>query len=146
MSIGFVALGASADRILWSNQMSRLSFPVARTILAAAIVVSAPASWAQPAPVPVQVAEVQTADVPFSLEGIGTVQAFNTVTVRAQVDGTLQQIRFTEGQPVRAGEVLAQIDSRPYQAALDQATAKKAPDAAQLHNAQLYLQRYTNLH
>jgi membrane fusion protein, multidrug efflux system len=96
-----------------------------------------PTTWAQPAPVPVQVAEVQSADVPFVLEGIGTVQAFNTVTVRAQVDGT--------GQPVRAGEVLAQIDSRTYQAALDQASAQKAQHAAQLHNAQLDLQRYTEL-
>jgi multidrug efflux system membrane fusion protein len=126
--------------------MSGLSLPAARAILAAAIVIAAPASWAQQAPVPVQVAEVQTADVPVILEGIGTVQAFNTVTVRAQVDGTLQQIRFTEGQRVQAGEVLAQIDPRIYQAAVDQAIAKKAQDAAQLHSAQLDLQRYTNLH
>jgi multidrug efflux system membrane fusion protein len=127
--------------------LSRLRFSIARMILAAASAVVAQTSWAQvaPAPVPVQAAEVQTADVPFTLEGIGAVQAFNTVTVRAQVDGTLQQIRFTEGQPVRAGEVLAQIDPRTYQAALDQAVAKKAQDAAQLHNAQLDLQRYTGL-
>lgn len=120
-------------------------FGLLGAILTAAIVVGAPATWAQPAPVPVQVAEVQAADVPFVLEGIGTVQAFNTVTVRAQVDGTLQKIQFTEGQPVRAGEVLAQIDSRTYQAAFDQATAQKAQHATQLHNAQLDLQRYTDL-
>jgi membrane fusion protein, multidrug efflux system len=125
--------------------MSRRIFHAARAILAAATVVAAPATRAQPVPVPVQVAEVQTADVPFTLEGIGTVQAFNTVTVRAQVDGIIQQIHFTEGQRVQAGEVLAQIDRRIYRAALDQAIAKKAQDAAQLHSAQLDLQRYTNL-
>jgi multidrug efflux system membrane fusion protein len=124
------------------DELHKLSRPP--TILAVAMAV-APPTWAQPAPVPVQVAEVQIADVPFILEGIGTVQAFNTVTVRAQVDGTLQKIQFTEGQPVRAGEVLAQIDSRTYQAALDQATAQKAQHTAQLHNAQLDLQRYTDL-
>jgi multidrug efflux pump subunit AcrA (membrane-fusion protein) len=96
---------------------------IVSTILAAVIVVVAPETCAQPAPVTVQVAEVQTADVPFILEGIGTAQAFNTVTVRAQVDGTPQQIHFTEGQPVRKGEVLAQIDPRTYQAALDHAVA-----------------------
>jgi membrane fusion protein, multidrug efflux system len=122
-----------------------LVFGLLGAILTGATVVGAPTAWAQPAPVPVQVAEVQSADVPFVLEGIGTVQAFNTITVRAQVDGTLQKIQFTEGQPVRAGEVLAQIDSRTYQAALDQASAQKAQHAAQLHNAQLDLQRYTEL-
>jgi multidrug efflux system membrane fusion protein len=90
----------------------------------------------------VEVAEVRPADVPLVLQGIGTVQAFNTVTVHAQVDGVLQQIRFTEGQAVKAGDALAQIDPRPYQAALDQALAKKAQDEAQLRNAQLNLQRY----
>jgi multidrug efflux system membrane fusion protein len=102
---------------------------------------------AQPAatPVPVQVATAQTADVPFTLQGIGTVQAFNAVTIRAQVDGVLQQIRFTEGRSVHAGDVLAQIDPRPYQAALDQAMAKQAQDEAQLQNAQLDLQRFAGL-
>jgi multidrug efflux system membrane fusion protein len=118
-------------------------------ILTAALLVWAavPDAWAQPAPTPspVQVAAVRTADVPFTVQGIGTVQAFNAVTIRAQVDGVLQQIRFTEGQSVRAGEVLAQIDPRPYQAALDQATARKAQDEAQLQNARLDLQRFTGL-
>jgi multidrug efflux system membrane fusion protein len=110
-------------------------------LLAAAV----PDAWAQPAPVPVEAAEVRPADVPLTLQGIGTVQAFNTVTVRAQVDGVLQQVRFTEGQEVKAGDVLAQIDPRTYQAAVDQALAKKAQDEAQLRNAQLDLQRYTDL-
>jgi membrane fusion protein, multidrug efflux system len=105
----------------------------------------APEALAQQAPVPVEVAEVRPADVPFTLQGIGNVQAFNSVTVRAQVDGVLQQIRFTEGQAVRAGDVLAQIDPRPYQAALDQALAKKAQDEAQLQNARLNLKRFADL-
>jgi multidrug efflux system membrane fusion protein len=84
-------------------------------------------------------------DVPVVRRGIGTVQAFNTVMVRARVDGTLDAIKFTEGQNVTAGQTLATIDPRPYQAALDQASAKKAQDQAQLANAQLDLQRYANL-
>jgi multidrug efflux system membrane fusion protein len=110
-----------------------------------AVLLGIPAARAQPAPIPVQVAAVRTADVPVTLQGIGTVQAFNAVTIRAQVDGVLQQIRFTEGQSVRAGEVLVQIDPRPYQAALDQATAKRAQDEAQLQNARLDLQRFAGL-
>jgi multidrug efflux system membrane fusion protein len=129
--------------------MTRANANPAIAILTAALLVgtAVPDAWAQPAPtpIPVQVAAVRTADVPLTLQGIGTVQAFNAVTIRAQVDGVLQQIRFTEGQSVRAGEVLAQIDPRPYQAALDQATAKKAQDEAQLQNARLDLQRFTGL-
>ncbi|MBW6396903.1 efflux RND transporter periplasmic adaptor subunit [Roseomonas sp. HJA6] len=100
---------------------------------------------AQTAAVPVEVAEVRLADVPVALEGIGTVQALNAVTLRAQVDGVLQEVRFREGQEVRAGDVLAQIDQGPYQAALDQAVARKAQDEAQLHNAELNLARYADL-
>jgi len=79
------------------------------------------------------------------LQGIGTVQAFNTVTLRAQVDGILQQIRFTEGQAVHAGDVLAQIDPRPFQAALDEAVGKRDQDQAQLVNARLNLQRFQGI-
>jgi membrane fusion protein, multidrug efflux system len=130
--------------------MNRPDFRLARTvgIIAALLVAAAvPEAWAQPAPtpIPVQVAAIQNADVPFTQQGIGSVQAFNAVTLRAQVDGVLQQIRFTEGQAVKAGDVLAQIDPRPYQAALDQATAKKAQDQAQLQNAQLDLERFIGL-
>ena len=82
------------------------------------------------APVPVEVASVATADVPIYLNGLGTVQAFNTVVVRSRVEGELQTIGFQEGQFVKAGDVLAQIDPRPYQAALDQAVAKKQQDEA----------------
>ena len=103
------------------------------------------ASPAAPPGVPVQLIGVTPADLPVTLEGLGSVQAFNTVTVRARVDGQLDQVLFTEGQAVRVGDVLARIDPRPYQASLDQAVAKKATDQALLTNAQLDLKRYTDL-
>ena len=81
----------------------------------------------------------------MTYEGIGTVQAFNTVTVRARVDGTLQEVRFKEGQDVKAGDVLALIDPRPFQATLDQAVANKAKDEAQLAKAKLDLKRFVDL-
>jgi multidrug efflux system membrane fusion protein len=83
--------------------------------------------------------------VPIHAEGIGTVQAFNSVLVRARVDGQLDSVTFTQGQDVKAGDVLAQIDPRPYQAALAQAKAAKAKTEALLGNARLDLQRYTKL-
>ena len=96
-------------------------------------------------PVPVEAATAARRDVPVLLQGLGNVLAYNTVTVRPQVDGQLIQVAFTEGQTVRAGEVLARIDPRSYQAALDQALAKKAQDEAQLANARNDLQRYAGL-
>ncbi len=96
-------------------------------------------------PVPVTVAAAIRQDVPILLDAIGTVQAFNTITVRAQVDGQLVEIAFQEGQEVKQGDVLARIDPRSYQAALDQALAKKAQDEALLANAKLDLQRYASL-
>jgi multidrug efflux system membrane fusion protein len=94
-----------------------------------------------PALVPVQAARASRTDVPIQETGLGTVQAFNTVTVRARVDGELQKVVFSEGQMVKAGDQLAQIDPRPFQAQLEQAIAKKAQDEAQLGNAQLDLER-----
>jgi multidrug efflux system membrane fusion protein len=99
---------------------------------------------------PVQSINVETAlaaraDVPIYLHGLGTVQAFYTVTVTARVDGELQRIGFTEGQDVRKGDLLAEIDPRPNRAALDQAVATKAKDAALLANAKRDLERYTVL-
>ena len=96
-------------------------------------------------PVPVVAGVVTKRDVPVYLDGLGTVQAFNTVVVRARVDGQIDKILFTEGQDVQAGEVLAQIDPRPYQAQLDQAVAKKAQDEALLSNARLVLKRDEDL-
>jgi len=83
--------------------------------------------------------------VPIYLQGLGTVQAFYTVTVTARVDGELQKIAFTEGQNVRKGELLAQIDPRPNQAAYDQAVATKAKDVSLLANAKRDYDRYTLL-
>ena len=96
-------------------------------------------------PVPVLAAEARVADVPVYLDGVGTTRALNMVTVHSQVDGTLISVNFREGQDVKAGDVLARIDPTTYQAQLDQATAKKALDEAQLANARLDLERYSNL-
>jgi membrane fusion protein, multidrug efflux system len=98
-----------------------------------------------PPVIAVDTAAVAHADVPIYLQGLGTVQAFYTVTVTARVDGELQKVAFTEGQTVRKGDLLAQIDPRPNQAAFEQAVATKAKDAAQLANAQRDLGRYTLL-
>ena len=83
-----------------------------------------------PPAIAVDTAAVAHADVPIYLSGLGTVQAYYTVTVTARVDGELQKIAFTEGQSVHKGDLLAQIDPRPNQAAYDQALANKAKDAA----------------
>ena len=95
--------------------------------------------------VPVTVAEVGKSDFPVYLSGLGTVQGFNTVVVRTRVDGQIDKIAFQEGQIVQQGDLLAEIDPRPFQATLDQAKAKKAQDEANLANANLDLQRYTKL-
>ena len=103
------------------------------------------ASRNAPQAIAVDTAAVTHADVPIYLSGLGTVQAFYTVTVTARVDGELQKIAFTEGQTVHRGDLLAQIDPRPNQAAYNQAVAAKAKDAAQLENAKRDLERYTVL-
>jgi membrane fusion protein, multidrug efflux system len=95
-----------------------------------------------PAPIAVQISKVGHSDVPIYLQGLGTVQAFYTVTVTARVDGEIQKIAFTEGQEVKKGDLLAQIDPRPNQAAYEQAVATKAKDAATLANAIRDLERY----
>ena len=96
-------------------------------------------------PVPVIAGVVEKKDVPIYLDGIGTVQAFNTVTVNARVDGELKKLAFTEGQDVKTGDLLAQIDPAPFQATFDQAVAKKAQDEAQLANARLNMTRDADL-
>jgi membrane fusion protein, multidrug efflux system len=93
-------------------------------------------------PVPVISGQVIARDVPLNLTGIGTVQAFNTVTIRARVDGELLNVGFVEGSDVKKGDVLAQIDPRPFQAALDNALATLAKDQAALNNAKRDLVRY----
>src|SRR5450631_1287744 len=103
------------------------------------------AAGTAPSAIAVDTAAANHTDVPIYLQGLGTVQAFYTVTVTARVDGELQKIAFTEGQQVHKGDLLAQIDPRPNQAAYEQAVATKAKDAAQLENAKRDLDRYTLL-
>lgn len=128
--IPLLALGAAgfAGWHWWVNQPAMATLPPA-----------------QPAAIPVETASVRRQDVPVFLTGLGTVQALNTVTVTARVDGQVQKIAFTEGEDVKAGDLLAQIDPRPFQAALDQAVAKKVQDMAQLANSKLDLQRFLAL-
>jgi membrane fusion protein, multidrug efflux system len=90
---------------------------------------------------PVHVAVVETRSFPIILSGLGTVQATNTVTVRSRVDGQIEKVGFEEGQMVREGDLLVQIDPAPFQAALNQATAKLAQDEASLTNAKQDLER-----
>jgi len=95
--------------------------------------------------VPVLAATPRVEDVPVYLDGVGAVRALNNVTVRAQVDGKLIAVHYKEGQDVKAGDVLAEIDPAIYQAQYDQAVAKKAQDEAQLANARIDLTRYQQL-
>jgi multidrug efflux system membrane fusion protein len=125
-------------------------------VAAAAIIACGLAGWSwwspsrtiattPPPPVPVVAALAMRADVPVYLSSLGTVQAFNTVTIHSRVDGQLEKVAFIEGQDVHAGDLLAQLDARPFQAALDQAVATKEHDEANLANSQLNLGRYVKL-
>jgi multidrug efflux system membrane fusion protein len=133
--------------------------PARRGILAGALLALCAAGWlahhtagaqsppaaTEPPGVPVTAAAAERRDVPVILRNIGAVQAFQSVLVRARVDGTLEKVLFQEGQDVKPGDKLAQIDPRPYQAVLDQNTAKKAQDQVNLVNAQRDLARYQAL-
>ena len=122
--------------------MARLSALVG----AVSLIVAWPALAQQgPSAVPVSTAVAKKQDVPIITRGIGTVQALQSVLVRARVDGTVEKIAFTEGQDVKPGDLLAVIDPRPYQAVYDQAVAKKAADTAMLGNAKRDLARYSDL-
>ena len=96
-------------------------------------------------PVPVLAASSEKKDVPIYLDALGTVQAFNLVSIRAMVDGPLVEVKFREGQDVKAGDVLARVDPRPYQASLDAAVAKKQQDEASLANNRADAARYAKL-
>ncbi|MGO9132636.1 MAG: efflux RND transporter periplasmic adaptor subunit [Methylovirgula sp.] len=96
-------------------------------------------------PTPVLTSTARAADVPVYIEGVGTVKPLQSVLVRSQVDGVIQSMPFKEGQDVKKGDLLVQIEPSLYQAALDQQVAKKAQDEANLANAKLDLVRYTNL-
>jgi len=98
-----------------------------------------------PTPIPVTIAQAKTADFPVYLNGLGAVEPYQTVLIRSRVDGQVVKIAFKQGQMVKEGDVLVQIDPRPYQATLDQAIAKKTQDEASLKDAQLDLVRYAAL-
>src|SRR5256885_4217772 len=103
------------------------------------------AQAAAPRVVSVATASVQKQDVPVYLTGLGTVTAFNTANIKSRVDGQIVKVNFREGQNVNQGELLIEIDSRPYQAQLDQMQAQLFRDQAQLRDARLNLDRYTAL-
>jgi membrane fusion protein, multidrug efflux system len=127
-------------------------------LLALAIIAAAVWYWPRPesqpknagrsqfgGPVPVALATVQKGEMPVTLTGLGTVTPLATVTVKTQISGYLTEVAFQEGQMVKKGDFLAQIDPRPYQVALEQAEGQLAKDQALLKNAQLDLQRYNTL-
>ncbi|HXY78516.1 MAG TPA: MdtA/MuxA family multidrug efflux RND transporter periplasmic adaptor subunit [Candidatus Acidoferrales bacterium] len=103
------------------------------------------AQAAGPRPVSVAVAQVQRQDVPVYLSGLGSVTAFNTANIKSRVDGQIMKVNFTEGQFVKEGDLLIEIDARPYQVQLEQMQAQLFRDQAQLRDAKLNLDRYTAL-
>jgi multidrug efflux system membrane fusion protein len=104
------------------------------------------AAAARPTPaIPVTVATAETKDIPIIVRGIGTVQAYKSVVIKTRVDGQIVKVAFEEGQFVHAGDLLFQIDPKPFQAALDHAAAAKRRDEAQLAGARLDLERYGKL-
>jgi multidrug efflux system membrane fusion protein len=113
--------------------------------LAGSVMAQQPPAQSGPPAVPVTADLARKQDFPVFQLGLGQVQAFNTVTIHVRVDGALDKVAFTEGQDVKQGDLLAQIDPRPFQASLDQAAATKDKDAAQLANAQHDLDRYVTL-
>ena len=132
--IGVLCVAVAGGIFLWQMHKRR-----------AASSAAAAAGRAAQAPVPVVAGTVAQKNVPIYLDGLGTVQAFYTVTVHSRVDGELKSVAFVEGQDVHKGDLLAQIDPDPYQAMLDQAIAKKGQDEAQLANAKLDLKREADL-
>jgi multidrug efflux system membrane fusion protein len=129
-------------------RISALTLGVVALSLAISGIAKAEEAKAPPPPslaIPVSVTKVVRKDVPVTIRGIGTVQAYYSVLLRTQADGMLMRIPVTEGQDVKKGDLLAVIDTRPYQAALDAAMAKKQQDEAQLANAKADLARYASL-
>lgn len=129
-SLGLLLLAITGGAAYGYTYLNR---PVAKPVAAA------------PLPVPVTLGTVEQGPFALVSNGLGTVQAYNTVQVRTRVDGEIQQVAFREGQTVHKDDVLVQIDPRPYQAALAQAKAKKEQDTANLGNAKADLVRYTGL-
>jgi multidrug efflux system membrane fusion protein len=138
----------------WAGRHPRLSRVLAFALIFALLALLIWAIWPQPTPrrrgfnqgpQPVDVAVAQKGDIDVTLNALGTVTPLATATVRPQVGGLLIKLNFTEGQMVKAGDILAQIDPRPYQAALDQAKGQLARDQANLANAKIDLARYQML-
>ncbi|WP_043748074.1 efflux RND transporter periplasmic adaptor subunit [Methylobacterium nodulans] len=130
MILALLVLAGAGGTYAW--QRERAATPPAREVKA-------------PAPVPVALARVERGPFPVVLGSLGTAQAYNTVQVRSRVDGEILRVAFKEGQVVHKGDLLVQVDPRPFQATLDQAKAKKAQDEANLRNAKADLERYTKL-
>jgi membrane fusion protein, multidrug efflux system len=136
-----------------TGRTSRLIFILVAGLFAAAVVAGVAVSRqpksqharAAPPAIPVTVAAAVQRDVPIYYDALGTVQAFNTVAIRAQVNGQIVSVDFRQGQDVHKGDVLAKIDPAPFKAALDQAVAKKNEDQAQLVAAEKDLTRFTTL-
>src|SRR5690606_39196697 len=103
------------------------------------------AHQAGPAPVLVHTAQVEARDVPIRLRGLGSIQAWASVMVRARIDGRLESVGFQEGEVVQQGQLIAQLDDRVQKAQLAQAVAQKARDQAQLDNTRADLNRYIEL-
>jgi len=136
-------------RVLVTGRLDRKLFSLGLTLLAGSAAAQQPGPG-QPGPsgppgVPVSIGHVTQQDVPIIERGIGTVQSLKSALVRARVDGVIQQIAFTEGQDVKAGDLLVVIDPRPYQAAFDQASAKRMADQATLNNSRRDLGRTSEL-
>jgi len=134
--LGFVAVGALGTWV-WFSRHHRAQTTAGNSAGAR--------SGSANLPVPVIPGVVTKQDVPIYLDGLGTVQAFNTVSIRSRVEGQVLRIAFNEGQEVQAGDLLAQIDPAPFKTQLDQNIAKKAQDEAQLSAARLTLQRDADL-
>jgi multidrug efflux system membrane fusion protein len=131
---GFYMFGGGMSRVLGVVRAASVT-----------VMLAGPAVAQQGPVIPVGMGHASHQDVPIFARGIGTVQPFQSVLVRARVDGTLDKITFTEGQDVAQGEMLAEIDPRPYQTIYDQAVAKKTADLALLANNKRDLARYTDL-
>jgi membrane fusion protein, multidrug efflux system len=136
----------------WSTKKLSISLAALAILAGAAFAIARvsrnpPQTQTTAAPVPISVvaATVVSHDVPIYLRGVGTVIAFNNVIVRSQITGQLVKIVFDQGQTVKKGDLLAQIDPAPYQAQLDQAIANRDRDQAHLANANIDLSRYTQL-
>src|SRR6266700_1306609 len=140
MVVGFLERMQKHDEITTAGALWAV-----REYRARAAAKKGPATRSEPPAVPVVAGAVVRKDVPIYLDGLGTVQAFNTVTVRVRVDGKLQKVVFVEGQEVHVGDLLAQIDPEPYRTQVEQAEGKKGQDEAQLANARVELKRDAEL-